>query len=516
MPRRTVAATASPCVATAPGTRTSNPTAASAGPVTVINSHASSWLSATWPATLRARSVEGGEQPPEPRPLARHRSAAALGPQRSVDRDRLALGRWCVDRHEPDPAGAGRVELHDEPRTRRRRHGTRPVLECSSTGPRRAQREHGTVSRPFAAINASLRSLVVFTVGGGAGRLHALDALGGDRIDHRGDHRRRDRRATAAVDRGHRPRHRRGERSDRRAVRERRTPPHLGVGQSTLRALGDTQSRHDRPARRQPNPFERDVAEPQHTRADAGPAVAAAHRNEPTQRVLHRDGERVGRIPPGSWTPGWSCQPNGGPPIASSRVDNVVVRLRHRAPAGRPHHHLPRRPRGLQLHHARLHLVACDRLGRLPSGRRRRRPGARPGDGPTQTVERLSNVGDDLVALVTDQRARRGEVTLDVDDQPIQHRRATPAHQHGSAPNRRPNYDHPQSTRSPLQVLMNRSSDPVVVSHDARRLMALDVPGNKPRTLPDLHNETTPSLRGDHEPRRDPNAAAHSTRRTTS
>ncbi len=27
------------------------------------------------------------------------------------------------------------------------------------------------------------------------------------------------------------------------------------------------------------------------------------------------------RKPPGSWTPGWSSQPNGGPPIASSRVD---------------------------------------------------------------------------------------------------------------------------------------------------------------------------------------------------
>ncbi len=88
---------------------------------------------------LRPRSVEGREEPSESRPLGGHRSAAPLGPQRGVNRDGPTLGRWCVDRQEPDPAGARRIELHDKPRTRRGRDGARPVLEC----PRHVSGERG-------------------------------------------------------------------------------------------------------------------------------------------------------------------------------------------------------------------------------------------------------------------------------------------------------------------------------------------------------------------------------------
>ena len=120
-----------------------------------------------------------------------------------------------------------------------------------------------------------------------------------------------------------------------------------------MRALGDAQLRHDRPRRRQANPLERDVAEPQHTRPDADPAVAATHGDEPSQRILHRDGERVRartarerdarmQLPAQRWSAD-HLQPRR----------HVVVRLRGRASSRRPHHHLARRPRGLQLHLAR-------------------------------------------------------------------------------------------------------------------------------------------------------------------
>ena len=163
------------------------------------------------------------------------------------------------------------------------------------------------------------------------------------------------------------------------------------------------------------------MAEPQHPRADAGPAVATAHRNEPSQRILHRDGQRVGahaareldarmELPTQRWSAD-RLQP----------CRQLVVRLRRRASTRRPDHHLARRPRGLELHLARLDLVAVDRLGRSPLGRRGRDRTTQPGDGPTEAVERLRKVGDDLVALVTDQRPRRGEVILDVDDQAVEH-----------------------------------------------------------------------------------------------
>jgi hypothetical protein len=78
----------------------------------------------------RPRSAEGGEEPSESRPLGGHRPASSLGPQCGVNRDGPTLARWCVDRQEPHPAGAGRVELHDKSRTRRGRDGARPVLQC--------------------------------------------------------------------------------------------------------------------------------------------------------------------------------------------------------------------------------------------------------------------------------------------------------------------------------------------------------------------------------------------------
>ena len=98
------------------GTRTSNPTAARVGPDAVMNSHASSWLRATWPRRRVADRSSAGKSRPR-----RAHSAATGRPPRSVRSaastgTSVALGRRRVHRHEPHPAGVGRVELHDQPR----------------------------------------------------------------------------------------------------------------------------------------------------------------------------------------------------------------------------------------------------------------------------------------------------------------------------------------------------------------------------------------------------------------
>ena len=84
--------------------------------------------------------------------------------------------------------------------------------------------------------------------------------------------------------------------------------------------------------------------------ADTGPAVAAADRDEPSQCILHRNGEHVSapaareldarmELPPQRWSAD-RLQP----------CRDIVVGLRRHASCRRPHHHPARHPRGLELH----------------------------------------------------------------------------------------------------------------------------------------------------------------------
>ena len=281
------------------GTRTSNPTAASVGPMTVMNSHASSWLSATCPRRrtpdrLRAgnRRSRRAHSPATCRPPRSARSAASIG-----TRSPLADGALTVTSHTPP--GPGAIELHDEPRPRRRRDGARPLVER----PRHVGRERGRglerSRRPSGRSTASPRSVAVFAVGGWAGS--SMRSTLSVTIA-----------STTAVITA--------------VVVARPSPPSIAAtvpgiaaasatiaglstsagfhrtATSTTPALGtlrDAEARHDRTGGGQSDSFERDVPEPEHARSDAVPAVATADGDEPAERILHRDRQRVGTHPAG-------------------------------------------------------------------------------------------------------------------------------------------------------------------------------------------------------------------------
>ena len=73
-----------------------------------MNSHASSWLSATWPRRRTPARPSAGSKPAEPGPLGRQGPAGALRAQRRVDRDSLPLPAGaCTDTsHTPPAPGA--------------------------------------------------------------------------------------------------------------------------------------------------------------------------------------------------------------------------------------------------------------------------------------------------------------------------------------------------------------------------------------------------------------------------
>ena len=461
--RRTAAATASPCVATASGPGRRSRRRRAPGRSRVMNSHASSWLERDLAAAARRRAVERRGEPSEARPLGGDRSAAALGAQRGVDGRR----RPSATARAPTAATRRRCPGASSCTTSRGRDG-----DVTRARPRRQRSGHvagerapapGTASRPCGRSTASLMSRAVRTVGRRRRELQALDALGGDRLDDRGDDRRRDRRAAAAVDRRHRRRHRRGERDDRRAVDERRAPAHGGVGRPALRPGRHAQRRHDRSGGGQAHALQRDAAEPEHAGADA------------VVRRGRRRRRRASRARPWPGSParrparrraagpaGWSSQPSGGPPIASRRARQLVVRLGRAHRGRRPHHDPAGDPRGLQLDLVRLERRrARSAIGRRGGGRAAAAAGGRP----CRAGCRASRRGRRRPA-----RARRrpacGPSRGRARRRPSTGRAcaATPARPRGGAPRPRLRCDRPRSTRSPLQVLVSRPSHSVVVA----------------------------------------------------
>ena len=121
--------TACGATAPAPARRSRRPRAAA--PVTVISSHASSWLRYTWPRRCppgrqqrRAAAARGG-------PARRPRALGVLAvDQGHLDvEEQLPVGARAEHRQEPGVALVGRVELDDERRPVRVDDGLGPALE---------------------------------------------------------------------------------------------------------------------------------------------------------------------------------------------------------------------------------------------------------------------------------------------------------------------------------------------------------------------------------------------------
>ena len=263
----------------------------------------------------------------------------------------------------------------------------------------------------------------MFALGGCGRQLHAFDALVDDRLDHRGDHGGRRRPPVTAAQRGHGPRHRRRERNDRRAVDERRLPSHGDIDHPALRTLRDAEARHDRTGGGQSDSFERDVPEPEHARSDADTTVATADGDEPAERILHRNRQRVGTHPAGQRDARIGLPAERWPSDRFQAGRQLGVRFRRRCPARPPR---PRRDRRPTTPGAAPHPARGPR--RRPRGRRRV-SGGRFGGRRTQDrgrrAERLWSVS--VRSATTRSRSSPGrlrtdgEILLGVDDQAVEH-----------------------------------------------------------------------------------------------
>jgi hypothetical protein len=135
------------------------------------------------------------------------------------------------------------------------------------------------------------------------------------------------------------------------------------------------------------------------------------------------------RTPPGSGTPACNCHPTDGPPIASSRVASASLPSggEPRPPAHTttwPSDHDACRTTSSGSHTSEVKpevLVGDSRAG---GGRRWRR--TKPGRGRLQTVERVGEVGDDLIAFLALQVPDRGQIFLGIEDQPVEQKERLP------------------------------------------------------------------------------------------
>ena len=102
--------------------------APASGPTTVMNSHASSWLMATWPRRVTpVRSSAGTSRTSRCHsPLSRRRPASV---RIAVSNGTTVFPGGGEDRHEPHAAGQRRIELHEQARAHRVGHRTRPLIQ---------------------------------------------------------------------------------------------------------------------------------------------------------------------------------------------------------------------------------------------------------------------------------------------------------------------------------------------------------------------------------------------------
>ena len=178
------------------------------------------------------------------------------------------------------------------------------------------------------------------------------------------------------------------------------------------------------------------MPEPQQAGADAFTAVTAADRNEPTERFLHADRQRVGPYPARQHDARVDLPTVGRAADLLQTGRELVVRVR-RAPAARgPDDELSVSPRHLQLDLTRLERRCVDGLGVeleilelvvvLVIVIDLRKLGSKDCGGRPQARQLAPEVVDHELAFVLGERSRRCEPILDVGHQPVEHEQRRP------------------------------------------------------------------------------------------
>ena len=188
-------------------------------------------------------------------------------------------------------------------------------------------------------------------------QLHAFGGLAHDRIDHRADDRNRHSVSRAQFDGGDRGWHHRCDLVERRTTDVRRNPAQRRICAVTVAASSDAHAGHDRAASSQPYAFHRRPTEPQQAGGDTIGCGVATHRDEPTKRAPHRDGQRLCLHTVGESNTGVNFPAMRRPIHGLQSIGERIIVRRLGAATRSPDDDPPLGPRGLQLHVARLEVL---------------------------------------------------------------------------------------------------------------------------------------------------------------
>ena len=366
------------------GTRTSNPMAASVGPVVVINSQAWSWVNANWPRRDPVdRPMDGNARP------RRSHSAVTVRPPRSWRRaPSMGTGgpppvaARIETSHTPASPGASSCTINFgrdadvTPRVHRSRAWA--TSSMNRLGP-----WNGEPSIP--AITASCTSRGEITDGGAAGSsirstpsatIASTTAVRTAMVVARPLSRPMDRDGSWHGGR---------QGSDGRGVHERRPPPHLGRDLRSAWTGAHSQRRHDRPRCREANTLVGDPSEPAQAGPDLVGTVTGPDRHEPSERVRQRDGMAVGRRTAREANTRMGLPPHRRRAGRLEPRRDLVVRLGRMARSAGPDDDACRpttmpaaRPRPAPLHEERRHRATPAAATSVDADERRRCGGSAP------------------------------------------------------------------------------------------------------------------------------------------
>ena len=381
-------------------------------------------------AARAARPQQRGHHALETRHLVFE--VAAVGARhhdRLLDREGPAARVGGEHLEAPRVAAVGCVEPDDQPLVRFD-DGARPTFDARHdlTADRLRRIERAAVEAGEERFGDVVRSA---HLGRRRGNLEAAGAVAADRVDHAGERRSGERAGVdLAVEREHASRRVLGHAFEPGGIDERRRPAH-GVGtaraaRARAAARAAPELRHDRAARGELDRPDRDASEPAHARTDAFPAdLTGARRAQPAQHLTDGNRERI-RVPAAGQRHGRVLGPARlGRARRDHERDDLVGERDRCAPARGPRHDAPGLPRQLQLHLARVArpwcaagrralalrfgLVVCDLVVRFVVLLGLRSEAVRRGHEPPQLA---FEIGDDLGALLTRQRASARQVVL--------------------------------------------------------------------------------------------------------